>query len=107
MKQLTLSSSISFEGTALHTGETVHVTLHPSDANTGIVFVRTDLDNVEIPADVKFVNRTERQTILQKGDASVGTVEHLMASLYALGTTTVALIWTGEKSPFSTAVPHL
>ena len=99
MKQLTLSSSISFEGTALHTGETVHVTLHPSDANTGIVFVRTDLDNVEIPADVKFVNRTERQTILQKGDASVGTVEHLMASLYALGIDNCRIDLDGREIP--------
>jgi len=99
MKQLTLSSSISFEGTALHTGETVHVTLHPSDANTGIVFVRTDLDHVEIPADVKFVNRTERQTILQKGEASVGTVEHLMASLYALGIDNCRIDLDGREVP--------
>ena len=99
MKQLTLSSSISFEGTALHTGETVHVTLNPSDANTGIVFVRTDLDNVEIPADVKFVNRTNRQTILQKGDASVGTVEHLMASLYALGIDNCRIDLDGSEIP--------
>ena len=99
MKQLTLSSSISFEGTALHTGETVHVTLNPSDANNGIVFVRTDLDNVEIPADVKFVNRTNRQTILQKGDASVGTVEHLMASLYALGIDNCRIDLDGSEIP--------
>ena len=99
MKQLTLSSSISFEGTALHTGETVHVTLNPSDANTGIVFVRTDLDNVEIPADVKFVNRTNRQTILQKGNASVGTVEHLMASLYALGIDNCRIDLDGSEIP--------
>ncbi len=99
MKQHTLSSSISFEGTALHTGETVHVTLNPSDANIGIVFVRTDLDNVEIPADVKFVNRTNRQTILQKGDASVGTVEHLMASLYALGIDNCRIDLDGSEVP--------
>ena len=44
MKQLTLSSSISFEGTALHTGETVHVTLNPSDAIVVLcLFVRTSI----------------------------------------------------------------
>ena len=99
MKQLTISSSISFEGTALHTGETVHVTLNPGDANTGIVFVRTDLNNVEIPADVKFVNRTNRQTILQKGGASIGTVEHLMASLYALGIDNCRIELDGSEIP--------
>jgi UDP-3-O-[3-hydroxymyristoyl] N-acetylglucosamine deacetylase/3-hydroxyacyl-[acyl-carrier-protein] dehydratase len=99
MMQQTLSSSISFEGTALHTGETVHVTLNPSEVNTGITFVRTDLDNVEIPALVKFVNRTNRQTILQKGDASVGTVEHLMASLYALGIDNCRIELDGSEIP--------
>ena len=97
--QQTLSSSISFEGTALHTGETVHVTLNPSDVNTGITFIRTDLDNVEIPALVKFVNRTNRQTILQKGDATVGTVEHLMASLYALGIDNCRIELDGSEVP--------
>mgnify|MGYP002414185008 FL=1 len=97
--QQTLSSSISFEGTALHTGETVHVTLNPSEVNTGITFVRTDLDNVEIPALVKFVNRTNRQTILQKGDATVGTVEHLMASLYALGVDNCRIELDGSEIP--------
>jgi UDP-3-O-[3-hydroxymyristoyl] N-acetylglucosamine deacetylase/3-hydroxyacyl-[acyl-carrier-protein] dehydratase len=99
MMQQTLSSSISFEGTALHTGETVHVTLNPSDVNTGITFIRTDLDNVEIPALVKFVNRTNRQTILQKGDATVGTVEHLMASLYALGIDNCRIELDGSEVP--------
>jgi len=97
--QQTLSSSISFEGTALHTGETVHVTLNPSDVNTGITFIRTDLDNVEIPALAKFVNRTNRQTILQKGDATVGTVEHLMASLYALGIDNCRIELDGSEVP--------
>ena len=97
--QQTLSSSISFEGTALHTGETVHVTLNPSDVNTGITFIRTDLDNVEIPALAKFVNRTDRQTILQKGDATVGTVEHLMASLYALGIDNCRIELDGSEVP--------
>jgi UDP-3-O-[3-hydroxymyristoyl] N-acetylglucosamine deacetylase/3-hydroxyacyl-[acyl-carrier-protein] dehydratase len=99
MMQQTLSSSISFEGTALHTGETVHVTLNPSDVNTGITFIRTDLDNVEIPALAKFVNRTNRQTILQKGDATVGTVEHLMASLYALGIDNCRIELDGSEVP--------
>jgi UDP-3-O-[3-hydroxymyristoyl] N-acetylglucosamine deacetylase/3-hydroxyacyl-[acyl-carrier-protein] dehydratase len=77
----------------------VHVTLNPSEVNTGITFVRTDLDNVEIPALVKFVNRTNRQTILQKGDASVGTVEHLMASLYALGIDNCRIELDGSEIP--------
>lgn len=74
MLQQTLKNTVSFEGNALHTGESVKVSLIPSEVNTGIVFVRTDLENIEIPALAKHINRTNRQTILQKGNASVGTV---------------------------------
>ena len=77
MLQQTLKKTVSFEGNALHTGESVKVNLVPSDANTGIVFVRTDLDNAEIPALAKHINRTNRQTILQKGDVSVGRKMHV------------------------------
>ena len=99
MLQQTLKNTVSFEGNALHTGESVKVNLVPSEVNTGIVFVRTDMDNTEVPALAKHVNRTNRQTILQKGDASVGTVEHLMASLYALGVDNLRIELDGSEVP--------
>ncbi|HCP41291.1 MAG TPA: UDP-3-O-[3-hydroxymyristoyl] N-acetylglucosamine deacetylase [Cryomorphaceae bacterium] len=99
MLQQTLKKTVSFEGNALHTGESVKVNLVPSNASTGIVFVRTDLDNAEIPALAKHIKRTNRQTILQKGDASVGTVEHLMASLYALGVDNLRVELNGSEIP--------
>ena len=99
MMQKTLSKEISFQGNALHTGEVVKVKLIPGAENTGIIFVREDLECVEIPALVKYVNRTDRQTILQKGEASVGTVEHLMASLYALGIDNLRIKLNGSEIP--------
>jgi UDP-3-O-[3-hydroxymyristoyl] N-acetylglucosamine deacetylase/3-hydroxyacyl-[acyl-carrier-protein] dehydratase len=99
MMQKTLSKEISFQGNALHSGEVVKVKLIPSTENTGIVFVREDLDCAEIPALAKYVNRTDRQTILQKGEASVGTVEHLMASLYALGIDNLRIKLNGSEIP--------
>lgn len=99
MMQKTLSTTISFKGNALHTGESVNVNLVPSDTNTGIIFVRTDLDNAEIPALVRYVNRTNRQTILQNGEATVGTVEHLMSSLYALGIDNLRIELNGSEIP--------
>jgi len=99
MQQQTLKTAVSFEGNSLHTGENVQVNLLPSDVNTGIVFVRTDLENFEIPALARFVQRTNRQTIIQKGEASVGTIEHLMASLYALGIDNVRVELNGSEIP--------
>ena len=99
MLQQTLKNTVSFEGNALHTGESVKVSLIPSEVNTGIVFVRTDLENSEIPALAKHINRTNRQTILQKGNASVGTVEHLMACIYALGIDNLRIELNGSEVP--------
>src|SRR5210317_1875368 len=99
MTQKALPHVISLDGNARHTGEAVKVQLVPSGENTGIVFVRTDLENAEVPALVKYVKRTDRQTILQKGDASVGTVEHLMASLYALGIDNCRIELDGSEVP--------
>jgi UDP-3-O-[3-hydroxymyristoyl] N-acetylglucosamine deacetylase/3-hydroxyacyl-[acyl-carrier-protein] dehydratase len=99
MMQKTLSKEISFQGNALHTGEVVKVKLIPGAENTGIIFVREDLECAEIPALAKYVNRTDRQTILQKGEASVGTVEHLMASLYALGIDNLRIKLNGSEIP--------
>lgn len=99
MMQQTLAKAVTFEGNALHTGENVTVNLLPAEVNSGIIFVRTDADNTEIPALAKHINRTNRQTILQKGEVSVGTVEHLMASLYALGIDNLRVELNGSEVP--------
>ena len=49
MRQTTLSKSVSTNGIGLHTGVPVSVTLRPAPENTGYIFVRTDLDDFEIP----------------------------------------------------------
>ena len=43
--QRTLKRSVSFFGVALHSGDIVHVEIHPAPANTGIYFQRVDLPN--------------------------------------------------------------
>ena len=40
--QTTLAKSVSYSGIGLH-AEEVHMVLCPAPANTGIVFIRTDL----------------------------------------------------------------
>ncbi len=84
MNQNTLKSSIQFEGTGLHTGITTQVTVHPAPANSGLRFVRTDIEGrPEVPAEADFVDNTERSTTLKRGLAEVRTVEHLLSALYA------------------------
>lgn len=85
-KQQTLAESFSLSGKGLHTGLNINITFHPAPAGTGRIIRRIDLDGQpEIPALAEFVKGTERGTVLQKGEASVSTVEHAMAALFALG----------------------
>ena len=51
VKQRTLKNIIRATGVGVHTGEKVYLTLRPAPVDTGIIFVRADLDPaVEIPA---------------------------------------------------------
>ena len=84
MFQKTLQRACDFEGKGLHTGALSHMTIKPAAPDTGIVFVRTDLD-AEIPATAEHVLSTRRSTVLGKGRARVGTVEHVLAALTGLG----------------------
>lgn len=86
LKQRTLKNSIRATGVGLHSGRKVYLTLKPAPANTGIVFVRTDLDKpVEIPAHAANVTDTTLSTTLEFNGERVDTVEHLMSALAGLG----------------------
>jgi UDP-3-O-[3-hydroxymyristoyl] N-acetylglucosamine deacetylase / 3-hydroxyacyl-[acyl-carrier-protein] dehydratase len=80
--QHTLSQPISISGVGIHSGASVNMTLEPAETNTGIVFQRTDLEgNPTVKADVDFVTETNRSTTLSNGNATISTIEHLLAAL--------------------------
>ena len=87
-KQNTLVGRIDLSGIGVHSGKPVSITLHPADADTGIVFQRSDVpyeDQKDIPAVVSSVGATALCTVI--GDPTgvhVMTIEHLMAALIGL-----------------------
>lgn len=84
--QRTLQESFSVTGKGLHTGLNVTATFKPATANTGIRFVRTDLEGQPIvPALAEKVCATERETVIAAGDAKVSTIEHTVSALFASG----------------------
>ena len=102
MNQKTISNPISFKGVGLHTGKELQVTLRPAAEESGIRFRRTDLDPaVEIPALYSHIGDTARSTTVRdpQTGASVGTIEHLMAALAALGITNLTVECDGEEFP--------
>jgi UDP-3-O-[3-hydroxymyristoyl] N-acetylglucosamine deacetylase len=80
MTRRTLASEVTISGTALHAGVEVRMILSPAGAGSGVVFRRSDL-GVDIPARYDAVTETNLGTVIAKGNAKVGVVEHLMAAV--------------------------
>lgn len=85
MNQITLAQSIKTSGTGLHTGVEVQLTLKPAPENTGYIFVRTDLDNFEIPASVEYISHCSYATTLLRRGVVLSTCEHLLSALRGAG----------------------
>ncbi|MCQ2351815.1 MAG: UDP-3-O-acyl-N-acetylglucosamine deacetylase [Paludibacteraceae bacterium] len=86
MNQHTIQKPFTLEGKGLHTGLQITANFIPAPADSGINFVRVDLDGRPvIEALANNVANTERGTVIKKGDASISTIEHTMAALIANG----------------------
>ena len=102
-RQTTLKKSVTVSGQGVHSNAPVSMVLNPAPANTGIVFVRTNLPNGSertIEAKWSRVSATALCTVL--GDTSrgaVSTVEHLMAALMGLGIDNVSIEIDGPEVP--------
>ncbi len=85
VEQQTILRDTGGSGTGLHTGVQTRITFKPAAENSGVRFVRTDLPQApEVPADIDHVVGLERGTVLQKGEARVHTVEHVLAAVAGL-----------------------
>lgn len=99
-KQTTLKGSFSLCGKGLHTGLSLTVTFNPAPENTGYKIQRIDLeDQPVIDAVAEHVVDTQRGTVIAKGDIRVGTIEHGMAALYALGIDNCLIQVNGPEFP--------
>ncbi len=86
MRQRTLRGVVSCSGIGLHSGRPVQLSLHPARADSGIVFVRSDLSPAaEIRVCPAAIASGRHATVLAQGGASVATVEHLLAAALAFG----------------------
>ena len=84
--QQTLKKSYIFEGKGLHTGKVAKMTIKPAAADTGIVFRRTDIgEDAKVPALAEYVSSTARSTTISSGEATVGTIEHVLSALTGMG----------------------
>src|SRR5688500_17133297 len=85
MNQTTLAKPVGVSGAGLHTGDEVNLTLRSAPENTGYIFVRTDLDNFEIPASVEYISHCSYATTLMRRGVVLSTCEHLLSALRGSG----------------------
>lgn len=81
--QHTISTPQSLSSRGLFHGQMVNLTFQPAPENHGVVFRRTDLKNLDIPASVDHVTKRVRRTALKLGEASIDTVEHCLSAVAA------------------------
>ncbi|MCS7008338.1 MAG: UDP-3-O-acyl-N-acetylglucosamine deacetylase [Chthoniobacterales bacterium] len=99
-KQTTLATPVSLEGTSLHTGEKVSLTLHPAPANHGYKFLRRDLpDEPILEALANNVRQVERATTIVQGTAKIHTVEHILSALSGMGVDNALIEMDANEPP--------
>jgi UDP-3-O-[3-hydroxymyristoyl] N-acetylglucosamine deacetylase len=77
--------SVEISGVGLHSGAPVHLKITPAPPATGIVFVRTDMNNTKIPASWEYVVRVSYATSLMRRSVLISTTEHLLSVFYSMG----------------------
>ncbi|MDP8163082.1 UDP-3-O-acyl-N-acetylglucosamine deacetylase [Pasteurella skyensis] len=110
VKQRTLKKAIKVTGIGLHSGKKVTLRLRPAPSNTGVLYVRTDLDPaVYFPARADSIRDTTLCTCMVNDDGvKISTVEHLNAAMSAVGLDNIIVevdapeipIMDGSSSPF-------
>src|ERR1700761_1664633 len=102
-RQTTLREHVAVTGIGVHSGHPATVTLHPAQADTGIVFVRCggkDEPDRELPAHFRSVTATEFATVLgDKAGPAISTTEHVLAALYGLGIDNAIVEVDGPEIP--------
>jgi UDP-3-O-[3-hydroxymyristoyl] N-acetylglucosamine deacetylase len=96
-QQTTLAGPATLQGVGVHGNAMSRVTISPADANSGVIFLRSD--GAPIEARWSRVSATQWRTRLGRGAAAISTVEHLMAALYGMGVDNAIVETTGAEIP--------
>lgn len=98
MKQLSIAKSVKGVGIGLHKGEPIEITLEPMEANSGIVFFRSDL-NATYKALPSSVINTKLATVIGDEKGYVSTIEHLMSAINAYGIDNIRIVLNANEAP--------
>lgn len=98
--QKTIKAEGKIAGRGLFAGKEAKVVFRPAAADTGVVFVRTDVpEAVRIAAIAPNLAERSRRTTIKKGSVSIETVEHCLAAINALEIDNVVVEVNGSELP--------
>ncbi|AML53254.1 UDP-3-O-acyl-N-acetylglucosamine deacetylase [Falsihalocynthiibacter arcticus] len=99
--QTTLNKPITFRGIGLHSGAPVRMVVKPAAVDSGIWFVRSDLEgDNRIPALYDATTPAQLCTrVANASGASVSTIEHIMAALAGCGVQNAVIDVDGPEIP--------
>ena len=98
--QKTIGKVTTISGIGLHSGARIDMKLRPAGENTGIIFHRTDGEQVvDIKACSENVVDTRLATVIGRQGVSVSTIEHFMAALAAFGIDNLHVDINGPEVP--------
>ncbi len=98
MRQTTIQKAVEIVGIGLHKGTPVKLRLEPLEAESGIVFYRSDVD-VAIPLKPESVVDTKMATVIGKNGYVISTIEHLLSAIYAYGIDNIRVVIEGDEIP--------
>jgi len=98
--QKTIKSEGRISGRGLFGGKETKVVFRPAPADSGLVFVRTDVpEAVRIRAIASNLAERSRRTTIKKGSVSIETIEHCLAALSAMEIDNVVVEVDGSELP--------
>ena len=99
-KQKTLTRTVEIAGIGLHSGAAVKLKINPGEVDSGIIFVRTDLESCpKISATADKVTSVLRATTIEESGVKVFTIEHLMSALHISGIDNCVVELNAEEPP--------
>jgi len=98
LRQTTVAKKIDSVGIGLHKGEPIKITLEPLEANSGIVFYRSDV-GMSIKAAPENVVNTSNATVIGDGQNYISTIEHLLSAIYSYGIDNILITLNGAEVP--------
>ncbi|MFQ6083035.1 MAG: UDP-3-O-acyl-N-acetylglucosamine deacetylase [Candidatus Aminicenantia bacterium] len=96
-EERTIQKEAFLSGVGIHTGKVVDVLLKPS-LSGGIVFKRTDLDDLGLKLNPQKIE-TAHSSLLVHNGYKIYTIEHLLAALYIFGIDNLIIELNGEEIP--------